>query len=179
VVVSFDRQAVLTGNLVRLRPLTVDDLPGLQSAASDPLIWAQHPDRQRHTPGAFRRFFDDALSSGGALTAEDASTGELIGTSRFHGYDPAANEIEIGWTFLARKYWGGAVNGEMKRLMMRHAFRQVHSVVFLIAPENVRSRRAVEKIGAVPDGRRLDGGGRACVLYRVTVEAWTADPQYV
>ncbi|MEU4215058.1 GNAT family N-acetyltransferase [Actinoplanes sp. NPDC026623] len=165
---SFDRQAWLTGALVRLRPLTAGDLPGLRSAASDPLIWAQHPDRRRHTPQAFRRFFDEALGSGGALTVEDVATGEVVGTSRFHGYDPAAGEIEIGWTFLARKYWGGAFNGELKHLMLRHAFRQVGSVVFLIAPENVRSRRAAEKIGAVPDGRRLDGGGRDCVLYRVT-----------
>ncbi|MEQ4303971.1 GNAT family N-acetyltransferase [Plantactinospora sp. B6F1] len=171
---SFDRQPVLTGSLVRLRPLTADDLSGLQLAASDPLIWAQHPDRQRHTPQAFRRFFDDALGSGGALIAEDISDGEIMGTSRYHGYDPEASEIEIGWTFLARKYWGGAVNGEMKRLMLRHAFRQVDSVIFLVAPENARSRSAVEKIGAVPDGRRLDGGGRDCLLYRVTAAAWKA-----
>ncbi|MDW5330314.1 GNAT family N-acetyltransferase [Plantactinospora sp. KLBMP9567] len=174
---SFDRQPVLTGNLVRLRPLTADDLSGLQLVASDPLIWTQHPDRQRHTRRAFRRFFDDALGSGGALIAENPSDGAIMGTSRFHGYDPEASEIEIGWTFLARKYWGGAVNGEIKQLMLCHAFRRVGSVIFLVASENARSRRAVEKIGAVPDGRRLDGSGRDCVLYRVTAAAWKAAHQ--
>jgi RimJ/RimL family protein N-acetyltransferase len=171
-IMSFDRQPVLAGTLVRLRPLVADDLSGLQLAASDPLIWEQHPDPQRHAPQAFRRFFDNALNSGGALTAEDPSTGETIGTSRFHGFDPEAGEIEIGWTFLARRYWGGAVNGEMKHLMLRHAFRRADSVIFLIAPENTRSRRAVEKLGAVPDGRRVDGVGLHAVLYRVTARAW-------
>lgn len=173
----FDRQPFLSGTLVRLRPLIVDDLPGLELAASDPLIWAQHPDRQRHNSVAFRRFFDDALSSGGALAIEDRSNGRIIGTSRYHGYDFQASEIEIGWTFITRRYWGGAVNGEMKHLMLRHAFRQVDSVVFLVAPENARSRRALEKIGAVRDGRRRDGGGRDCVLYRVTAEVWKHDHQ--
>ena len=53
-----------------------------------------------------------------------------------------SREIEIGWTFLARSHWGGTYNGEMKQLMLRHAFKFVNSVIFLVGPQNLRSQRA-------------------------------------
>jgi RimJ/RimL family protein N-acetyltransferase len=87
--------------------------------------------------------------------------------SRFHGYDDQRSEIEIGWTFLARSHWGGIYNLEMKHLMLRHAFRFVRTVVFLIDPQNFRSRRAVEKIGGVLVGSRLDGGGLESAAYQI------------
>jgi N-acetyltransferase len=124
------------------------------------------PDRFRKE--AFREFFSEHLASGGALVAIDRRSGRIVGTSRFHGYDARRSEVEIGWTFLARSHWGGAYNGEMKRLMLEHAFRFVRSVVFLIHPQNIRSRRSVEKIGAVRTGTRLDGGGRDSVVYEIT-----------
>jgi hypothetical protein len=76
--------------------------------------------------------------------------------------------IEIGWTFLARRYWGGRYNGEMKRLMLEHAFQTVDEVVFIIGPENHRSRRAVEKIGAIYRGVTPDAKGRERVVYGLT-----------
>ena len=91
----------------------------------------------------------------------------MIGSSRFHGLDEAASEVEIGWTFLTRSHWGGTYNGEMKRLMLRHAFQYVGNVVFLIGPQNWRSRRAVEKIGGVLAGTRTDGTGRESIVYRI------------
>lgn len=166
----FDAQPILKGELVELRPLVPDDWDELHAVASDPGIWEQHPVRNRHEEEAFRSFFREALASGGALVAIDASTGRLIGSSRFHGYDPDRGEVEIGWTFLARSHWGGRHNGEMKRLMLRHAFGSVASVVFLIAPGNVRSQRAVERLGAVRAGTRPDGGGRESHVYRITPE---------
>ena len=72
--------------------------------------------------------------------------------------------VEIGWTFLARAYWGGRYNGEMKRLMLEHAFRSVDRVIFIIGPENRRSQRAVEKIGAVRSGSTMDPQGRERVV---------------
>ena len=92
----------------------------------------------------------------------------MIGSSRFHGYDEEQSEIEIGWTFLARSHWGGVYNGEMKRLMLGHAFRFVKSVIFAIGPGNLRSQRAVEKIGAARAGSRLDADGRESFVYRIT-----------
>jgi RimJ/RimL family protein N-acetyltransferase len=140
--------------------------------ASDPLIWEQHPCNDRYREEVFAAFFREALESRGALVAIDRKDGRVIGSSRFHGYDEEKGEVEIGWTFLARSHWGGAYNGEMKRLMLRHAFRFVNSVVFLVGPHNVRSQRAVERIGGVRAGTRLDGSGRESLVYRIEASAF-------
>ena len=116
----------------------------------------------------FRAYFDDGLASGGALVAIDRASGQIIGSSRFHGYDADAGVVEIGWSFLARAYWGGRYNGEMKQLMLAHAFQWVERVIFLIGPENLRSQRAVEKIGGVRAGMTTDGKGRERVVYELT-----------
>jgi RimJ/RimL family protein N-acetyltransferase len=146
---SFDLQPTSTGDLVKLRPLRSEDFPDLYSVASDLLIWEQHPARDRHEHDVFERFFREASASGGALIATDRPSGRVIGSSRFHRYDQEKSEIEIGWTFLARSHWGGMYNQDMKRLMLRHAFRFVERVVFLVGPDSVRSQRALEKLGAV------------------------------
>jgi N-acetyltransferase len=165
---SFDLQPVLKGALVELRPLRADDFPALYAVAADPLIWEQHPVKDRCEEGVFRDFFEEQLTSGGALVVIDARTRDVIGMSRFHGYDDKRSEIEIGWTFLARSHWGGVYNGEIKQLMLRHSFRFVRSVVFIVDPQNVRSQRAVEKIGGALVGSRLDASGRLSVVYQIT-----------
>lgn len=165
---AFDLQPVLRGELLELRPLGAGDFDDLYAVASDPLVWEQHPNSDRYREDVFREFFREALESGGALVAFDLRDGRVVGSSRFHGYDEAASEIEIGWTFLARTHWGGRYNGEMKRLMLGHAFRYVSNVVFLVGPQNVRSRRAVEKIGGRLVGTRPNGAGRESVVYRIT-----------
>ncbi len=161
----FDTQPVLSGELVKLRPLFSEDYQDLYDVAADQRIWEQHPVKNRHEERGFQEFFRDALASGGALIAIDAETQRVIGSSRFHGYSAERNEVEIGWTFLARSHWGGMYNGELKRLMLRHAFRFVHSVVFFIDSPNVRSRRAVEKIGGILQANP-DADGR--LVYRIT-----------
>jgi RimJ/RimL family protein N-acetyltransferase len=165
---SFDRQPVLRGELLELRPLRADDFEDLLRVASDPLIWEQHPEPDRCTEPVFRAFFDEALASGGALVALDRAAGLIIGSSRFHGHDPERSVIEIGWSFLARAYWGGRFNGEMKRLMLEHAFQRVERVIFIIGPDNVRSQRAVEKLGSVRARETLDTRGRERVVYELT-----------
>jgi RimJ/RimL family protein N-acetyltransferase len=165
---AFDLQPVLKGELLELRPLRTEDFDSLYAAASDPLIWELHPAKNRYEKGVFQEFFREAMESGGALIALDSKTGNVIGSSRFHGYDPQKSVIEIGWTFLARAYWGGVYNGEMKQLMMRHAFQFVSSILFVIGPQNLRSRRAVEKIGGVLIESRTDGDGRESVVYQIT-----------
>jgi N-acetyltransferase len=162
-------QPVLTGELLELRPLRPDDFAELSAVARDPLLWEQHPASDRGEEGPFRQFFREALESGGALVALDRRDGRIIGSSRYHR-DAATSELEIGWTFLARAYWGGRYNGEMKRLMLQHAFHFVERVVFLIGPQNVRSQRAVEKIGGRRIGSRFDASGRESVVYQITRE---------
>ena len=167
--IRFDGQPTLSGELVTLRALRPDDYADLCAVAADPLIWEQHPARNRYQEPIFRQFFAEALTSGGALLAADARTRRVIGSSRFHGYDEARSEVEIGWTFLARSHWGGSYNAEMKQLMLRHAFRFVTSVVFLVGPENLRSQLAVAKIGGVLEPAP-DAEGR--LVYRITASAF-------
>jgi RimJ/RimL family protein N-acetyltransferase len=168
----FDRQPNLKGQLLDLRPLRAEDYADLYAVACDPLLWEQHPCQDRYREEVFQAFFDEALASGGALVALDLRDGRVIGSSRFHGYDEANSQIEIGWTFLARTHWGGAFNGEMKQLMLRHAFQFVRSVIFLIGPHNYRSQKAVEKIGAVRAGASFDAHGRESFVYRIEASAF-------
>jgi N-acetyltransferase len=170
--VSFEYQPVLKGDLVELRPLRSEDYDELYAVAADPLIWEQHPVKNRHEEERFRTFFREALASGGALLAIDAQTQRTIGSSRFHGYDKERSEVEIGWTFLARSHWGGMYNGQMKQLMLQHAFRFVNCVVFLVGPQNLRSQRAMEKIGGVRVGSRPDAQGRDSYVYQITASAF-------
>jgi N-acetyltransferase len=172
---SFDFQPTLKGELLELRPLRAEDFHDLYAAASDPLIWEQHPVRDRYKEEVFKGFFSEALESGAALIAIDSKDGQVIGSSRFHGHDEETSEIEIGWTFLARSHWGGIYNIEMKRLMLRHAFKFVKSVIFLIGPQNVRSQRAIEKIGGVRVGSRPDGGGRENFVYQITASTFAQE----
>jgi RimJ/RimL family protein N-acetyltransferase len=169
---TFELQPNLRGELLELRPLRTEDFQELYAVASDPLVWEQHPQRERYKEEVFQNFFREALESGGALVAIDLKDHSVIGSSRFHGYNEEQSEIEIGWTFLARSHWGGAYNGEMKRLMLTHAFRFVRSVIFVIGPENFRSQKAVEKIGGVRLNSRTDPRDRGNVVYQITASAF-------
>jgi N-acetyltransferase len=170
--VTFDRQPHLTGPLLDVRPLVAADVDGLRAAAADPATWEQHPDKTRHTPEGFGRWFADAQASGGALTVRDrADDGRIIGSSRYHGYDEQRSEVEIGWTFLAHTHWGGRYNGELKRLMLEHAFASVRRVIFVVDADNMRSQRAVRKLGAVQAETRTDDG-RVNVVFGLTAADW-------
>src|SRR4051794_3673872 len=97
-----DRQPTLERELLRLRPLRVDDWDALFAIASDPLIWAVHPANDRWQEPVFREFFAEALAGGGALAVIDRASGAIVGSSRWERHDAEASEVEIGWTFLAR-----------------------------------------------------------------------------
>jgi RimJ/RimL family protein N-acetyltransferase len=165
--VALDRQPVLTGELLLLRPLRRDDFEALYRIASDPAVWEQHPAKDRTQEPVFRAWFEQALACRGALVAVDRADGSVVGTSRYvlRGED----EVEIGWTFLARARWGGVWNGEMKRLMLEHAFASVSTVVFTVHAGNVRSQRAVERLGAVRVGTEDDAHGHgANIVFHLT-----------
>src|SRR3954452_23364844 len=122
---NFDLQPTLVGKRIWLRPLRAENFDALFAAASDPLIWAQHPESDRYTREVFRRYFDTAMESGGAFAIIDRATGRIIGSTRYYNWQPDASEIEIGWTFLETAYWGGVYNRELKALMLKHAFQFV------------------------------------------------------
>lgn len=143
-----DRQPVLEGERLLLRPLRPDDWEPLFAVASDREIWALHPAHDRWQEPVFRAFFDDALANEGALVTIDKASGAIVGSSRFQGYDPAdGGSVEIGWTFLARRLWGSGANAEMKRLMLAHALQFVERVLFRVGESNVVSRGAMKNIG--------------------------------
>ena len=157
-----NRQPALVGELVTIRPLAAEDWDALFAVASDPLIWELHPANDRWQEPVFRKFFDDALACGGGLAILDKASGAIIGSSRYDSWVPDEDEIEIGWTFIARSHWGGTYNREIKRLMLDHIHRFVNRVVFIVGRNNLRSRVAMEKIGGrlIP-GRNHRGGGKA------------------
>ena len=146
--IEFDRQPVLTGNLIELRPLHPADFAALFEAASDPLIWEQHPDRERHKREVFQKFFDSAMESRGAFAIIERKSGRIIGSSRYYEYSAERREVMVGFTFVEREFWGGAYNSELKSLMLDHAFRFVDRVLFQVGENNLRSQKALEKIGA-------------------------------
>ena len=157
---DFDLQPTLEGERLTLRPLRPDDFEALHRAASDPLIWEQHPERDRHRKEVFVRYFESAIASGGAFAVIDRVSGAILGSSRYWNLQPG-REVEIGWTFLERRFWGGRYNREMKELMIRHALRFVERVVFVVGPDNMRSQQALRKIGAafVGTARRTAADG--------------------
>jgi RimJ/RimL family protein N-acetyltransferase len=167
-----DRQPTLSGPTLRLRPLRADDHDALAAVAADPLLWEQHPEPDRDSAEKFDRFFADCLASGGTLLIATAD-GEVIGSSRYDDYDEAdGGRVEIGWTFLARSHWGGPTNRELKQLMLDHAFGSVQTVVFRVGVDNRRSRRAVEKLGAMfVDTIDTPLGPHA--VYELSRERWT------
>jgi RimJ/RimL family protein N-acetyltransferase len=163
----FELQPVLRGERLWLRSLRDEDWDALFAVASDPLIWEQHPEPTRYQEEVFREYFRGAMESGGAFVVLDAKDDSIIGSTRYLGYDQARSEIEIGFTFLARPYWGGIYNREMKDLLLRHAFRFVRHVVFVVGLENWRSQKAMEKIGGRRVQNRVNGAGRENAVFQI------------
>jgi N-acetyltransferase len=168
----FDLQPTLRGKLLELRPLKRDDFDALFAAASDPLIWEQHPENTRYKKEVFQTYFDGGMESGGAFVVIDRKTGKIIGSSRYCDLKAEEKQIEVGYTFLERAYWGGEYNREMKRLMLDHAFQFVERVVFVAGDKNFRSQKALEKIGARfwknAEWKSHDGTVRKTVLFQIT-----------
>lgn len=145
---DFDLQPTLTGSMIQLRPLRKEDFAKLYQSASDPKVWKQHPENNRYEKTVFQKFFDGALKSGGAFAIVDLVTDEIIGSSRYYGLNTENRQITVGYTFLKTTHWGGKFNRELKTLMLSHAFKFVDLVTFEIGTKNLRSRKAIEKIGA-------------------------------
>lgn len=165
-------QPTLSGPTIELRPTVAADWAPMFAAAADPAIWAVHPAHDRWQEPVFRRYFDEALASGGGLTIRDRASGAVIGASRYSIERAESGDVEIGWTFLARRYWGGATNRELKQLMVGHALSTFDATIFLVGEHNIRSRRAMEKIGGALMDRVFDApmaGGVISrhVIYRI------------
>jgi RimJ/RimL family protein N-acetyltransferase len=173
---SFELQPRLQNDLIRLEPLRAGDFEDLYAVASDPLIWEQHPSKDRYQRAVFENFFKGAMESGGAFRVIDNQNGELIGSSRYSGYDEAKRQIEIGYTFIARNRWAKHYNRALKTLMLDHAFKYVDRVIFKVGVDNWRSRKAMEKLGGIYIGEEsVSYSGEPShpnVLFKIDAADW-------
>ncbi len=142
----------LFNDWVTLLPLTENDFETLYNVACDPLIWEQHPNKDRYKREMFAVFFEGAIQSKGAFKILDTKTGNTIGCSRFYDYNEADCSIVIGYTFFARSHWGKGYNLETKALMIAHAFTFADIIIFHVGSKNIRSQKAIVKIGAAKVG---------------------------
>lgn len=147
---NFDLQPLqLQNHLIKLVPLQETDFEELYSVANDELLWEQHPNKLRYQKPVFKNFFEGAIQSKGAFFIRDAKTNEPIGSSRFYDFNPENKSILIGYTFIGRKFWAKGYNKELKKLMMDYAFQFVNTIYFHIGANNIRSQKAMEKIGGI------------------------------
>ena len=175
---KFEKQPTnLSDKLVTLVPLTPNDFEKLFAVASDPLIWEQHPSKTRYQREVFETFFNGAIESKGAFFAFDTATNEPIGSSRFYDLNEETKSIKIGYTFLSRNCWGKGHNESMKSLMINHVFKYLENVFFEIGSNNIRSQKAIGKLGAIKVGQ--EEIAYACeptvnlnYIYTIDKESW-------
>jgi N-acetyltransferase len=144
---TFDLQPRLETQDLLLVPIEEKDFLPLYEVAADPKIWEQHPNPLRYQKDVFQNYFDGAIASNGALLIKNSQTGEIMGSSRYYDFETEFSQIKIGYTFLACKFWGGKYNSILKRMMLNHAFQFVDTVLFEIGSGNIRSQKAMERIG--------------------------------
>jgi RimJ/RimL family protein N-acetyltransferase len=176
--VPFDLQPSIHNDLIRLEPLRAGDFEALLAVASDPLIWEQHPSKDRYKREVFAGYFKSGIESGGALRVIDNTDGKLIGCSRYYDLDEAQRKVSVGYTFIARSHWGRRFNRALKQLMLDHAFKFVDRVTFQVGRDNLRSRKAMEKLGGVYIGEETVAyvpGEPASpnVVFKIDARDWT------
>ena len=140
---------ILESDILKIVPLTEADFDTLFKVASDPLIWEQHPANDRYKLEVFKPYFAGAISGKSAFKIIDKSTNHIIGSTRYYDYKPENSSIAIGFTFLAKEYWGGTYNKSAKKLLIDYAFQFVDNIYFHIGVTNFRSQIAIKKVGAV------------------------------
>lgn len=176
--------ATLTGQAVRLEPLSMAHLPELIAVGLDPAIWALSTD-VIDTPAALERYVVQALAEqerGVSLpfaTVSQASN-TVIGSTRFGNCDAANRSVEIGWTWIIPAWQRSAINTEAKLLMLRHAFTVLHCMRVELKTDrlNTRSQQAIERLGATREGtfrkHRLLPSGRVrdSVYFSIVDDEW-------
>ena len=170
---GFNFAPTLIGPTIAVRPARGADFEAVYEAAADPAVWAQHPSPNRFRREVFKtEFWDTAAQTGGLLLVLENNTGQCIGSSRFYQWNPVDRSVVIGYTFLVMRHWGGPTNAELKALMLEHAFQMAASVWFHIGSSILRSRRAVEKLGARLSHEQVsEAGGRQQVVVHYRIDA--------
>ena len=179
----------LTGELVRLEPLSLEHASDLFRSSRDPSIWRflASPSGPPNSEEAMRRFIElavDLQRHGTHLPFAVAlkASGRAVGSTRYLDIQPAHRGLEIGGTWYAPEVQRTAVNTECKYLLLRHAFETLGCVrvQFKTDRRNERSQRAIERIGGVREGilrRHMilhDGYVRDSVYYSIIDQEWPA-----
>ena len=153
--VSFERykrmnfKSNFENDSISLLQIKKESFEELYLVASNPVIWEQHPESDRWKKEKFSIFFENGIQNKfGFLLIFDKCKKEIIGSTRFYSYDEEEQAIRIGFTFIAQKYWGTSINLQVKKMMLDYTFKFLDKVYFDIGINNVRSRKAVEKLGA-------------------------------
>jgi RimJ/RimL family protein N-acetyltransferase len=183
--VEFRVPVTLEGRNVRLVPLSLDHIEGLCAAGTDPTIWEFTRTGDLREAPAMRRWVEFVLAQQRegltlAFVQMETSSGVPVGMTRFLTIDREESHVEIGGTWLARRWWNTPVNTESKFLLLRHAFEAepCHRVEFKTDLRNLRSQRAIERLGAVREGVsrehiRLPGEyWRTSVRYGILASEW-------
>jgi RimJ/RimL family protein N-acetyltransferase len=173
---SIEIQPVLETETILLTPVQEKDFESLYTAASDPKIWEQHPNKDRWKKEIFKTFFEGAIQSKGAFLIIDKNNNSVIGSTRFYDYNEKEKSIHIGYTFYTTPSWGKGINSVVKTLMLNYIFGFVSKVYFQIGAENIRSQIAISRLGAVKISEQEVSyfGEKPTLnfLYEITKENW-------
>ena len=132
-----------------LKLLNKNDFNLLYKIGRNEKIWEQHPENDRWKKEKFKIFFNKGIENKfGFYGIYDKFKNNIIGSTRYYPYSKKKNSIKIGFTFLTPQYWGTDTNLQIKTLMLGYAFNYVDNIYFDIGKNNIRSRKAIEKIGA-------------------------------
>ncbi|WP_294201296.1 GNAT family N-acetyltransferase [Chryseobacterium endophyticum] len=173
---NFSIQTILENETYQLIPLQQGDFESLYEVASDPKVWEQHPNKDRYRREVFENFFQGAIESGGAFKVVERATGDILGSTRFYDFDDENNSIFIGYTFYGTKSWGRKINPQIKKLMLDYIFQFIDTVYFHVGKDNIRSRTAMERLGAENQGEQevayFGEPSRTNILYQIQKQNW-------
>lgn len=173
---KFSIQPILENEQYQLIPLQQGDFESLYEVASDPEVWKQHPNKDRYRKEVFSIFFEGAMKSGGAFKITEKSSGEILGSTRFYDYNQSDNSIFIGYTFYGTKSWGKGINPQVKKMMLQYIFQFVDTVYFHVGKDNIRSRTAMERLGAEKIGEEeiayFGEPSRINIIYQIKKEKY-------
>ena len=179
--------AVLESERVRLEPLDIHHADDLAVAADEAEIWAYMPlaagvvrDDCRGWVEATHR--DAADGSQVPFAIVDRLSGRAVGSTRYLNIRRAHRSLEIGYTWLGSAARRTPINTHCKWLLLSHAFDTLGAirVEFKTDSRNLRSQRALERIGATREGLHrqhmimADGHLRDSVYYSIIDKEWTA-----
>lgn len=176
---NFSIQPTLENDIVSLFPLEKHDFEELFDVASDPKVWEQHPNKERYKREVFENFFQGAMESKGAFLIIDQETEEALGSTRFYDYNEKDNSILIGYTFYGTKSWGKNINTSVKKLMLDYIFEFVDQVIFHVGKDNIRSVKAMTKLGAENLGEEevayFGEDSKTNIVFQIKKENWKSE----